>query len=119
MEAPEDLRCLARNGLREMAARDLKARGPGKDGGLPPAGHGGSFAGGSCKEIREITSEIEMLGLHGAGHQRPQERHVLRAPAGEDFLGAGTGVHHVCGIQPTFRTLRSGFDIFTAIDLVN
>jgi len=35
MEAPEDLRCLARNGLREMAARDLKARGPGKDGGLP------------------------------------------------------------------------------------
>jgi len=59
-----------------------------------------------------------MLGLHGAGHQRPQERHVLRAPAGEDFLGAGTGVHHVCGIQPTFRTLRSGFDIFTAIDLV-
>ncbi|MFA6371076.1 MAG: hypothetical protein WCW68_00475 [Methanothrix sp.] len=28
IEAPEDLRGLTRNGLREMAARELKARGP-------------------------------------------------------------------------------------------
>ena len=34
MGAPEDLRGLARNGLREMVARELKARGPRKDGGL-------------------------------------------------------------------------------------
>ena len=38
MEAPEDLRCLARNGLREMAACELKARGPRKNGGLLSAG---------------------------------------------------------------------------------
>jgi len=34
MEAPEELRGLARNGLREIVACDLKARGPRKDGGL-------------------------------------------------------------------------------------
>jgi hypothetical protein len=34
MEAHEDLRGLAGNGLREMAACELKARGPKKDGGL-------------------------------------------------------------------------------------
>ena len=38
MEAPEDLRGLARNGLREMAACELKARGRRKDGGLLSAG---------------------------------------------------------------------------------
>ncbi|MCX6680970.1 MAG: hypothetical protein NTX42_11500 [Methanothrix sp.] len=35
MEAPEELRDLARDGLRKIAARKLKARGPRKDGGLP------------------------------------------------------------------------------------
>lgn len=34
MEAPEDLHGLAGNGLREMTACELKARGPRKDGGL-------------------------------------------------------------------------------------
>ncbi|MFZ3135218.1 MAG: hypothetical protein WBH08_09750 [Methanothrix sp.] len=40
MEAPEDLRGLARNGLREIAAShcELKARGPRKNGGLLSAG---------------------------------------------------------------------------------
>lgn len=32
MEAPEDLRGMARDGLREIAARELKARGAAKDG---------------------------------------------------------------------------------------
>ena len=35
MEAPEDLRRLARNGLREIAARGLKAKGTRMDGILP------------------------------------------------------------------------------------
>lgn len=38
MPAPEELRGLAKNGRREMAARDLNARGPRKNGGLLSAG---------------------------------------------------------------------------------
>jgi hypothetical protein len=38
MGAPEDLRGLARDGLREMAAREIKAKGPRKDRGLLLAG---------------------------------------------------------------------------------
>jgi hypothetical protein len=46
MGTHEDLRGLARDGRREIAACELKARGPRKDGGLCPAGHNGCFAGG-------------------------------------------------------------------------
>lgn len=63
MGAPEDLRCLARNGLREMAARDLKARGPRMDGGLLSGWERRLFRGKSLHEVQGITFEIGILSL--------------------------------------------------------
>ena len=52
MEAPEELRGLAKNGLREMVARELKARGPRKDGGLLSGWARRLFRGKSLEEVR-------------------------------------------------------------------
>ena len=65
MEAPEDLRGLARNGLREIAVRGLKARGPRMDAVFYLLDALRLFRGKSLEEIREITFEIGMLGRHG------------------------------------------------------
>lgn len=80
MEAPKDLHSLTRNGLREMADLELKARGPRKDGGL--------LSGW----IRRLFSREVAAGSPGdhfrdqdAGAARgriindPKETHVLRA----------------------------------------
>ena len=61
-----------------MAARELKAWGPRKDGGLLSGWARRLFRGRALEEVREIAFEIRMLGQRGAGHQRPQESHVLR-----------------------------------------
>jgi tetratricopeptide (TPR) repeat protein len=50
MEAPEELRGLARDGLSKIAARELKARGPRKDDGLLSRGALRLFRGKSLQE---------------------------------------------------------------------
>jgi hypothetical protein len=82
MEAPEDLRGLARNGLREIAVRGLKARGPRMDAVFYLLDALRLFRGKSLEEIREISFEIRMLGRHGLDINDPQETHVLRALPG-------------------------------------
>jgi hypothetical protein len=73
MEAPEELRGLARNGLREIADRELKARGPRKNGGLLSGWARRLFRGRSLEEVREITFEIGMLGQHAQDINDPGE----------------------------------------------
>jgi hypothetical protein len=82
MEAPEELRALARDGLREMAARELKARGPRKDGGLLSGWAWRLFRGRPQEEVREIAFEIGKLGQYGLDINDSQETHVLRALQG-------------------------------------
>jgi len=79
MEAPEELRGLTRNGLSKIAAQQLNARGPRKDGGLLSSWAMRLLCGKSLPEIREITFEIGMLGKYGLDINDPQESHVLRA----------------------------------------
>ncbi|MDD1761045.1 MAG: hypothetical protein LUQ59_02325 [Methanothrix sp.] len=55
MEAPEDLRGLARDGLRKIAARELKATGLRKDGDLLSGWARRLFRDKSLQEIREIV----------------------------------------------------------------
>ena len=76
MEAPEDLRGLARNGLRGIAAREIKARGPCMDAVFYLLDALRLFREKSLQEIQEITFEIGMLGQRGAGHQRPPKRNT-------------------------------------------
>jgi len=85
MDAPEDSRGLTRNKLREMAARELKARGPRKDGGLLSGWARRLFRGKSLQEFQEITFEIGMLGKYGLNINDPQETYVLRALPGRTF----------------------------------
>ncbi len=60
MEAPEDLR-LARNGPREIAALELRARGAGKNAGLLSGWARRLFRGRSPGEIREIAFELGVV----------------------------------------------------------
>lgn len=98
MEAPEDLRVLARNGLREIAARELEARGRGRTAVFYPAGHRGSFAGDRWRRFGRSPSRSGCWYSTGGtkvtlGEPRPA------GAAGEDVLGAGAAVHHVRGLR--------------------
>ena len=95
VEAPEDLRCLARNGLREISARELKARGPGRTPVFYPAGHGGSFAGGRW---RGVLSRSACRGSKGRTSTTPGDACPGGAD-GEGLFGAGAHLHHVRRLQ--------------------
>jgi tetratricopeptide (TPR) repeat protein len=77
MEAPEELRGLARKGLSKIAARELKARGPRMDAVFYLLDAMRLFRGRSLQEIQEITFEIGMLGKYGLDINDPQESHVI------------------------------------------
>ncbi len=86
MEAPEDLRCLARNGLREMAACGLKARGAEEE-------RGSSSRLGTAALSREVAAERSgrspsRSGCGGSMGQDISDLHesrVLRALSGRAF----------------------------------
>ena len=84
MPATEELRALARNGLREIAVRGLKSRGLRMDAVFYLLDAMRQFSGKSLEEVREIAFEIEMLGQHGLDINDPRETHVLRALPGMD-----------------------------------
>jgi hypothetical protein len=86
MEAPDDLRGLARKGLREIAARGLKARGPRLDAVSYLLDAMRLFRGMSLQEIQEVTFEIGMLGKYGLDINDPKSSHVLRSLPGRFFL---------------------------------
>jgi hypothetical protein len=107
MEAPEDLRGLARNGLREMAARELKARGPRLDAVFYLLDALRLFCGKSLEEIREIAFKIGILGKYGRDESDPQEMHVLRALPGRAF----SALELVCIMYAGFKRIEPGMDI--------
>jgi len=74
MPAPEDLRALARNGLREIAVRELKARGPRMDAVFYLLDAMRLFSGKSLDEVREITFEIGLQGQYGLDINDPRRR---------------------------------------------
>jgi hypothetical protein len=79
MPAPEELRGVARNGLREIAVRGLKSLGPRMDAVFYLLDAMRLFRGKSLEEIRGIAFEIGMLGQYGRDENDPRETHVLRA----------------------------------------
>ena len=107
IEAPEELRVLARDGLRKIAARELKARGPRMDAVFYLLDAMRLFRGKSLQEIQEITFEIGMLGKYGLDINDPQEMHVLRALPGRTF----SALQLICIMYAGFRRIEPGMDI--------
>ena len=107
MEAPEELRGLARDGLRKIAARELKARGPRMDAVFYLLDALRLFRGKSLQEIQEITFEIGMLGKYGLDINDPQESHVLRALPGRTF----SALQLICIMYAGFKRIEPGMDI--------
>jgi len=85
VQSPKSLRGLARNGLREIAARELKAKGPRMDAVFYLLDAMRLFRGKSLEEIREITFEIGVLGQYGLDINGAKSSHVLRAQPGRIF----------------------------------
>ncbi len=104
MEAPEELRGLARDGLRRIVVRGLKARGPRMDGSLLSGWAMRLFRG---KSLQEITFEIGMLGKYGLDINDPQESHVLRALPGRTF----SALQLICIMYAGFKRIEPGMDI--------
>jgi hypothetical protein len=99
MEAPEDLRGLARNGLREMAALEFKAMGPRIDAIFYLLDTLQLFHGNSVQRDPGDHLRDRHNGQIRAGHQRPPGELFPASAAEEDLLGASARLHHVCGIQ--------------------
>jgi len=107
MPAPEQLRSLAKNGLREIASRELKARGPRMDAVFYLLDAMRLFRGRPLEEVREIAFEIGMLGQHGLDINDPKETHVLRALPGRAF----SALELLCIMYVGFKLIEPGMDI--------
>jgi hypothetical protein len=107
MEAPEELRSLARDGLRKIATRELKARGPRMDAVFYLLDAMRLFRGKSLPEIQEITFEIGMLDKYGLDINDPKETHVLRALPGRTF----SALQLTCIMYAGFKRIEPGMDI--------
>ncbi len=107
IEAPESLRVLAKSGLREIASRELKAKGPRVDAVFYLLSALRLFRGKSLDEVREIAFEIGMLGQQGLDINDPQETHVLRALPGRTF----SALELVCIMYAGFKRIESRMDI--------
>lgn len=78
IEAPEELRSLARNGMRKIAVRWLKARGPRMDAVSYLLDAMRLFRDKSLQEIQEITLDIDVVC-------RSEEDNVLIKMAEQEY----------------------------------
>ena len=107
MPAPEELRALARNGLREIAVRELKARGPRMDAVFYLLDAMRLFAGKTLDEVREVAFEIGLQGQYGLDINDPKETHVLRSLPGRTF----SALELLCIMYAGFKRIEPGIDI--------
>jgi len=107
MPAPEELRSLARNGLREIAVRELKARGPRIDAVFYLLDAMRLFAGKTLDEVREIAFEIGLQGQYGLDINDPKETRVLRSLPGKTF----SALELLCIMYAGFKRIEPGIDI--------
>jgi tetratricopeptide (TPR) repeat protein len=107
MPGPEQLRALAKNGLREIAVRGLKSRGTRMDAVFYLLDAMRLFRSRPLEEVREISFEIGMLGRHGLDINDPKETHVLRALPGRAF----SALELLCIMYAGFKMIEPGMDI--------
>ena len=107
MPAQEELRALAKNGLRKIAVRGLKARGPRMDAVFYLLDAMRLFSGKSLDEVREIAFEIGLQGQYGLDINDPKETHVLRSLPGRTF----SALELLCIMYAGFKRIEPGIDI--------
>ena len=107
MEVPEELRSLAGNGLREIAAREIKACGPRMDAVFYLLDAMRLFAGKTLDEVREVAFEIGLQGQYGLDINDPKETHVLRSLPGRTF----SALELLCIIYAGSKESKKGMDI--------
>ena len=107
MPAPDELRALARNGLREIAVRELKARGPRMDAVFYLLDAMRLFAGKTLDEVREVAFEIGLQGQYGLDINDPKETHILRSLPGRTF----SALELLCIMYAGFKRIEPGIDI--------
>ncbi len=110
MDVPESLLRLARDGLREIAAKEFKSTGPRMDAVFYLLDALRIFKGKSLEEIKDISFEIGMLGRHGLDINDHSARHILRS-----LPGAFTALQLVCIMYAGFKQFEPGMDL--GIDL--
>ena len=107
MPAPKDLRALARNGLREIAVRELKARGPRMDAVFYLLDAMRLFSGKSLDEVQEVAFKVGLQVQYGLDINDPKETHVLRSLSGRTF----SALELLCIMYAGFKRIEPGIDI--------
>ena len=107
MPPPEELRALTRNGLREIAVSELKARGPRMDAVFYLLDAMRLFSGKSLNEVREVAFEIGMLGHYEPDINDPKKTHVLWSLPGRTF----SALELLCIMYAGFKRIEPGIDI--------
>ncbi len=108
--APETLRSLARNSLREMAAQEFKASGPRVDAVFYLLDALRSFRDKSFQENQDMTFDIGMLGRYGLDIYDHSTQHVLRS-----LPGVFTALNLICIMYTGFKLIQPEMDL--GIDL--
>jgi hypothetical protein len=107
MEVPEELRSLAGNGLREIAAREIKACGPRMDAVFYLLDAMRLFSGKSLNEVREVAFEIGLKGSTAWTSTPPKETHVVGLLPGRNF----SALELLCIMYAGFKRIEPGIDI--------
>lgn len=110
MQAPEQFKELAREGLREIAVRKLKSQGLRMDAVFYMLHALEMFRDKSIQEIQNISFEIAMLGRQGLDINNPEKKYTLGLLPGEF-----TGLELVCIMYAGFQRFQPGMNM--GIDL--
>ena len=110
MDAPPKIQELAKDGLREIAMKNLKSKGFRADAVFYCLGAINFFKNKSMKEIQDISFEIGLKGRSGLDINDPQRKYqIISMP------GTFTGLQLVCYMYVGFRLIAPERDI--GIDL--
>ena len=110
MQAADQLKSLAKDGLREIAATTLKSQGIRMDAVFYIFYALKTFSDKSFQEIQAISFEIALLGSQGLDINDPTKKYTLRSLPGEF-----TGMELLCIMYAGFHQIKPGMDV--GIDL--
>jgi tetratricopeptide (TPR) repeat protein len=106
MEAPSQLQSLAKDGLREIAAKTLKEKGFRADAVLYLLKALKLYNNMPLQEVQRISFEIGMMGQSGLDINNPEKKYALTS-----LKGIFTGLQLICYMYAGFRLLSPEMDI--------
>jgi len=106
MQAPDQLKSLAKDGLREIAVTTLESQGLRMDAVFYILNALKTFRDKSFQEIQDISFEIALLGIKGLDINNPTKKYTLRSLPGEF-----TGLEMLCIMYAGFHQIEPGMDV--------